>query len=158
MSDHNLVTVAPCVLASAATGTRMSTACAPPVLCKSHCAQEQPIYSFTRGHDESFSGTEEGCQYGRAGLWDSLCLDVYQCLGETRRLIPEDPGAGVLPTCFLTSILLLLTPRLCSQNGLTELCGCCCPLASSCIRLAALLCTVTACLWLPVTPRPKAGL
>ena len=37
-------------------------------------------------------------------------LDVRQCLGETRRLVPGDPGARVLPTCFLTPILLPVNP------------------------------------------------
>lgn len=102
--SHNLTTEAPCVLVSAATG--MSTSCAPTVLRASYCVQEQPIYSCIYCHDTSFSGTEEGVTVWKSRPSGLTGLDVYQCLGETRWLVLEDPGAGVLPTCFLTPILL----------------------------------------------------
>lgn len=41
---------------------------------------------------------------------DSLGLDVYRRLGEARRLVLEDPGARVQPTCFLTPVLLPVNP------------------------------------------------
>lgn len=53
---------------------------------------------------------EEGWRHEGAGLQDSLGLDVYQRLGEARRLVLEDHGARVLPTCFLTPILLPVNP------------------------------------------------
>lgn len=75
--SHNLTTEAPCVLASAVTGT--STSRAPTVLCASYCAQEQPIYSCICCHDKSFSGTEEGVIVWKSrpsGLTGSGCVSM----------------------------------------------------------------------------------
>lgn len=73
--------------------------------CAHPTVHKNSLYTHSLVATMRISGTEEG--YGRAGLWDSLGLDVYQCLGETEGWSWKTPEpAGVLPTCFLTPILL----------------------------------------------------
>lgn len=57
-----------------------------------------------------FLGARRDGSLEGAGLEDSPGLDVYRRLGEARRLVLEDPGARVLPTCFLTPTLLPVNP------------------------------------------------
>lgn len=65
VSDHNLVTEALCILASAAIGTLTSYV----HLLGAHLmACKSILHSHLLGcRDEFFSGTEEGWQHGRAG-------------------------------------------------------------------------------------------
>lgn len=104
VSAHNLVTEAPCILASAATG-----------ILSSHwhpvgCARTSHTVIYLVVMMSLFLGQKRGGSMEEQAQ-DSLGLDVYRRrLGEARRLVLEDPGARVQPTCFLTPILLPVNP------------------------------------------------
>lgn len=136
----------------------MSTSCAPPVLYTSLAVHKDILYTRLLGcQDESFSGAEEGWQHRRAGLLDSLGLDVYQLFGEARRLVLEDPGAGALPTCFLTPILLPVNPAALQSEWPDRTLGVAALLLCPASGCGALLCPAAACPWLQLHPGPKLG-